>query len=229
MNRPFHSDPRLTLSALVTSVTLTACSSSSTTAAVDAGATPTDEQFCSAVIAGSNHCNAGADAGACTNAEVALYESNCSQIASVFSNALKSASVACEPCFSYDPVVVVSSSCGANAARVALSAAQNKLAQDYCAVCAGASGLTMAACEGAFWGLEGDAGASISGIGIGALPYSDAIIGLVDTTCIPELDAGSQLGCVDPFAACVGATTATAYLSALPIPSACTPGADAGE
>jgi hypothetical protein len=53
------------------------------------------------------------------------------------------------------------------------------------------------------------------------LSYSDTIVGLVDTACIPDLDAGSLTGCIEPFAYCISVTTATAFMSALPPLAAC--------
>ncbi len=219
MNRSFSPLRQSFLAALLATGSLPACSSSN--AASPASSASPDTQFCDAVISSNNRCQASGDAGACKNAELADWSDKCAQVASTYSTAMKSAYTTCGPSLPCGAVDVLLTSCGETAARAALSAAQTKLASDYCAVCAGTAGLSLATCEGAFWGLDADAGTILAGIGYGALAYSDAIVGLVDTSCIPELDAGSQLGCIDPFAACIGATTATAVTSAFPAPTAC--------
>jgi hypothetical protein len=107
------------------------------------------------------------------------------------------------------------------------TAAQTKLAQDYCAVCPRA-GQTAAECVAGFYGNVNDAGATgVGGPGNAIFGLSDSVASSVDTQCIPKLggDAGT-FGCALTFDACLFPIV----VAAVKPPAACTtiPGLDAG-
>ena len=95
-----------------------------------------------------------------------------------------------------------------------LTAAQTKLASDYCGACAVPLGQTVGACTSAFWGLQLDAGTP-PGPGAPRLSYADAIVSKVDSSCTPPHGDGGASAC-DSFALCAQEATA----ASLPQPPA---------
>jgi hypothetical protein len=128
----------------------------------------------------------------CTMAEVR----DCSMIAGNLSTAAQNAAAQCE---SSGQVMCPmdggtnNSSCLTNAlASAQPSAAQQKLAQDYCNVCAAPMNETVAACTTAFYQNADGGGTS----GYLFLLYNDDIVTKVDQTCVAGLSSdGGAFGC----------------------------------
>ena len=201
---------------LVGGLSLSACSNSSSPTG---GGTSSD--YCSAISSYATRCNV-------TNACLTATENDCSALASAYSGATLATVSACLnaiPC----------GDAGANAAAAcfqiatskgAPTAAQTKLAQDYCAVCAGSQ--TTAECASTFFTTTaGDSGVTVAtGPGNGLLGFSDTVATTVDTKCVPALGDGGLLACAATFRIC----EAQVSLAALPTaPAACTGGTTAGD
>jgi hypothetical protein len=100
------------------------------------------------------------------------------------------------------------------------TAAQTKLANDYCASCVPAA--KESSCVQGFYAQTGEGG--LGGPGAQLLIYGDTLITSIDTQCGPGfLDAGI-LGCEGPFFFCADDIVLKAY----PTPNACTTPGDAG-
>jgi hypothetical protein len=99
------------------------------------------------------------------------------------------------------------------------TAAQARLASDFCADCSDDAG--AAACEAEFY-VKADGG---FGPGVLLLEYADPLVNALDTTCIaqiaPDAGDGGLLGCAPKFALC-----GVAVLAASAPPDACK---DAGK
>lgn len=174
---PFRSVLAFSSFALVAAL-LEGCGS--TTAPTAGG--PSDDAFCSAYKTFVTACPYQGELAGCTSAVVAEVDSECSSFASIFSVAFENAVTSCAPatsCPSNDPFI---STCVASIASVT-TAAQTKLASDFCGACAATNGQTVSACTAAFWGLDTDAGIP-PGPGAVDLQYSDAIVDRIDSTCL---------------------------------------------
>jgi hypothetical protein len=196
---------------------VSACSGSTTGGSGGSGgATPAG--FCADYQAYATKCNVH---DACTTAILA----DCTSFASVFSSGYLSAFSTCaseETCV--DGGGTTASTCFASAqAALQPTAAQAKLATDYCASCAPAP-QTPAQCAASFYST-GDGGL---GIGSTLLDLNDTLTASIDTKCAETIgtDAG-LLGCSEGFYLCL----ASQLTSVVTLPAACTVttgGADGG-
>ena len=157
--------------------------------------------YCSAFSDYVNRCGI---TDACTQAEV----KQCSSLAAVYSPAAVNAQTSCAQNVQCgDAGAVAVGTCIQQAlAKLTPSSAQQKVAQDYCAVCAGS--MTTTDCVSGFY-TGTAAGASL-------LPFSDTIAQKIDTSCVSGLDAGA-FGCELTFLSC-----AELQIEAVaPFPAAC--------
>ena len=118
------------------------------------------------------------------------YANDCTTIASLYSDAMKGAIVSCAPlaCAASDPLIIAGITTCIASKLSTTSAAQNKLATDFCATCMAEA--KVSACVSAFYGS--------GGIGYGGLLLedSDSVIDAIDATCVTGTSAcGSFLGC----------------------------------
>ncbi len=200
---------------LLSTLSAAACSSSGTTTT-----TTSPADYCSALSSYVSRCNL-------TNACITATVGQCSSLASVASSAALAANAEClneTPCGDAGQTLDLQGCYQAKLAAPTPTAAQTKLAQDYCAVCA-APGQSAAACASSFYPTDTDAGVAVGGVpGAGTLlQYSDAVATNIDAQCVPA-DAGA-LGCLG-FGVCALKTLAAA---APPEPAACTGGVSFGD
>jgi hypothetical protein len=90
------------------------------------------------------------------------------------------------------------------------SAAQTKLATDYCESCSVAGG---EACKTAFFGTP-----SVPGLAIALLPFGDAIVEAVDTSCTKNVLG--KAACQAAFTTCLGAQTTKLLATSISVDSA---------
>jgi hypothetical protein len=194
----------LTLGAAVFLVEASSCNGSSfSTGTSDAGADGLADQSVGPLDAG----------GAICAAETTYYDrcmldapcdqtnlKNCAAFGSSLSAAAVDAYVACGPEFpcsaTADPT---QSPCvAAKLAMATPTAAQLKLATDYCMACGQSIKPT---CDAASFYSVG-AGGAANGVGFYALLFDDAVIHVLDTTCIPTSKDASAALCEDYYLIC---------------------------
>jgi hypothetical protein len=196
---------------------VSACSGSTTGGSGGSGgATPTG--FCADYQAYATKCNVH---DACTTGILA----NCTSFASAFSSGYLTAFSTCaSETTCVDGGGTTAATCFASAeASLQPTAAQAKLATDYCASCAFAP-LTPATCAASFYST-GDGGL---GIGSALLDLNDTITASIDTKCAETIGADAGiLSCTEGFYLCLAGQLTTV----LSLPAACTVttgGADGG-
>jgi hypothetical protein len=212
----------LRVSALVAVVaacasSVAACSSSSSgspgSGGSSGGTSPTD--YCSAISAYVSKCNL---TDACDVAE----EKECSSIAAAFSAQELSAEISCASVGTCGDAgdSAISDCVNAKQASFTPTAAQTKIAADFCAQCAEAFSDTPAQCQTAFFagtGTTSGTGFTAGEFGSLILDLSDAVTTSIDTTCTPSLSADAGQACVESFATCA----ATQLNTLVPTPAAC--------
>jgi hypothetical protein len=140
--------------------------------------------FCSVLSSYSQRCGVQ---NACEQAEVR----DCAMIVPAYSDAYLNGGVACQSqltCVEAGTTQAFSMCLQSYIASAPRSAAQTKLAADYCAVCA--NGMTAAACESSFW--------TANSLGAIVGVFGDAIIGQIDAQCTGAAlmqDSGRLGGC----------------------------------
>jgi hypothetical protein len=187
MNRALLSLTALATFAAAALAIVPACNSSSSSSGVGTSG------YCADLTSLAQKCNL---TDPCSQAEVR----DCAQIASSLSNAAVNAAEQClggndVQCPNTDGgTTSATTQCYTNALLGAQpTAAQQKLAQDYCNACAASMNLAVDACtSGFFKGADGGSG----GLGTLFLYYNDDLITKIDQTCTPAFstDAGS-FGC----------------------------------
>jgi hypothetical protein len=211
--------PAFSASALLLAVSLTVPACASSGSSSSGGANTSD--YCSQASDYVARCHI---TDACTLAQI----QDCSTTASNFSAATLAAEAACFSAASCgDGGTTTLANCP-QPAPGAPTAAQTKLAEDYCAVCHGLN-QTAADCVAGFYRSgPNEAGLpTLPGPGSSAIRLSDSFATNVDAECIPKLvpEAGA-LACTLAFDQCL-LQTLTAVLKQ---PAACSliPGIDAG-
>jgi len=163
--------------------TLVACSGS------DAGPQPTSEAgFCDALTSAYARC---AGAGSCGTSMSA----DCTKLASVLSPSVLDGAKGCVQSMTCgsDPLSCLGKALGS----ATPSAAQTKLATDYCESCSLVGG---DACKTAFFGTE-----QVPGLGFALLPFGDAPLAEIDSACTTS--SLGKTACQAGFTACLSATT----------------------
>ncbi len=171
-----------------------ACTSSSTgntSSANGAGS------FCSALSSYATRCQL---TSACDQVTV----STCPALATTFSNAYLDAVTECLPSVLCGDAGESSANACFNTSlgSAAPTAADQKLAEDYCAACA--SILGEPSCVTEFTSASLDAAAGVAAqVGTSVVIFSDALLEKVDTSCIAGLaDGGGLPGCTEIFQEC---------------------------
>jgi hypothetical protein len=162
--------------------TLVACSG-----AEDAPASP-EAAFCDALSGAYAGCGGGTTCGT----SIAV---DCTKLASLLSPSVLAGAKDCvesTACGS-DPLACLGKALG----DAEPSAAQNKLATDYCTSCSAVSG---AACETAFFGT-----ANVPGLAFVLLPFGDGPLEAVDSACTKS--SLGKTACQAAFTTCLSATT----------------------
>jgi hypothetical protein len=183
-----------------------------------------DSTFCGALKPYLTACPATGTSQACLQAQVGALSTECSGISSQYSTAYKNAVVRCAAptsCMFSDPFLTP---CFEQAVLSApFTAAQTKLADDYCALCASNASIDAAACPRQFWGIAPDGGVSnLSSPGGFALSFGDSFDEAIDTKCL----AGTAAAACGNFSLCAEMTIAQ---NSPTLPQACAPlGSDAG-
>ena len=166
---------------------LSLLSAATTVAVACSSSQPKDSSpYCSALSSYASRCNV---TDPCTLATI----SNCSQVASVLSDAYQSAAIQCASELTCaDGGGVLALTCLTSLlSTLTPSVAQRQLAADYCAVCASAVSQTVAGCEATFY--ADPAGGSLGNPGFLLLQYNDAIAASVDAHCISTSTCGTAL------------------------------------
>jgi hypothetical protein len=183
-----------------------ACSSSN-----GSGSSETPADFCSQLQGYVTKCNV-------TDPCTVQTSSNCTQLASALSSQTLAAYAQCYTDSSCgDAGAALAASCFATATKnLTPSAAQEKLATDYCAVCTVAPE-TAAECAAGFYSTGGDGGTP--GVGSSILDLSDSLATQLDTQCVAKIAAGSSaLVCLSSLGICAEPIIA----AAVTLPAACT-------
>jgi len=195
-----------------------ACGGSSSSSSVS------DSTFCGALKPYLTVCPAPGTSQACLQAQLDAVSTECGVISSQYSTAYKNAVVHCPApttCMFSDPFLTP---CFEQAVLSApFTAAQTKLANDYCALCASNQSIDAAACPRQFWGIAPDGGASnLNSPGGFALLFGDSFDEAIDTKCL----AGAAAAACGNFSLCAEMTVAQ---SSPALPQACARlGSDAG-
>jgi hypothetical protein len=207
-----------TIGALVAASTGVAVGCTSSSSSGSGGTTAS--QYCSALSSYASKCNID---DPCTAATL----QNCNAFAGVYSSAWLAAVTSCASQLS----CADGGGAAANACLAAVeshpspSASQEKLAEDYCAVCASSEMQTTAQCAQSFYAPTGDG--SIGGLGNFFLDYNDTIVTSIDTQCVPGLGDAGVFGCDFTLLACADGVIGKSYTA----PAACvsTSTGDAGS
>ena len=184
-----------------------ACTSSGGAAGGGGGGGGSSSAYCTALGNYFRQCNLN---DPCSQAEVR----DCAMTSAGLSDGYLNATTACaQQATCGDAGVVAGSSCvRAALANLQPTAAQQKLATDYCNVCATAASQAQATCVAAFYVSSGDGG--IGGPGVFLFPLNDTLAQQVDQTCIPALSADAgPLGCALGFEFCAFASIGTSLYS----------------
>jgi hypothetical protein len=174
-------------------------------------------QYCSALASYASRCNI---TDPCTQASV----QNCATYAGTYSSAWLGAVAQCAAeatCVDGGGTAATSCIQGLQAS-LAPSAAQEKLAEDYCALCATSAHQSTAQCTAGFYQQPGDG--SLGGPGAFYLEYSDTIASSIDTQCVPKLADAGLFGCDLPMILCADPIITKSY----PSIAACSTTVDAG-
>jgi hypothetical protein len=210
--------PAIAASSLLLAVSLTvpACTSSGSST----GTSTSD--YCSQASDYVSRCHI---TNACTLAQL----QDCGTIASNYSAATLAAEAACFSAATCGDAGTTPLASCPQPAPGAPTAAQTKLAEDYCAVCPGLN-QTTADCVAGFYGSGGanEAGIpTLPGPGNSAIRLSDSFATNVDSQCIPKLapEAGA-IACTLTFDQCLFQALTAVFKQ----PAACSliPGTDAG-
>ena len=159
------------------------------------------DAYCKALVAYCNRCNP--QLGAC---DVANF-SKCEQVAAEYGKDGRTALVACVDKAACDKDAGVDRCVRDKLLTATPTAAQTKLAQDFCAECAGDAGATSCATD--FY-VHADGG---PGPGESLLEWNDVVINGIDTACIPQIKAdagGAANGCGAKFSLCAVGVVAAA-------------------
>jgi hypothetical protein len=170
--------------------TLAACSSSETAPAT----TPTPEAgFCDSLASAYTKCGGAGSCGASMSAD-------CTKLASLLSPSVLDGAKGCveSTACGGDPLACLGKALG----DAKPSAAQTKLATNYCESCSVIGG---DACTTAFFGT-----AQIPGLGFALLPFGDAPLAEIDSECTKSVLG--KAACQAAFTTCLTATT-TNYLA----------------
>lgn len=188
---------RLILAAALVVGTVVACSSSD-----DGGAEPSAEAgFCDALASAYSKCSGGTSCGSALGAD-------CTKLASLLSPSVLDGAKSCveKTACGTDPLACLGKALGS----AKPSAAQTKLATDYCQSCSVVGG---DACTSAFFGT-----ASVPGLAFALLPFGDAPLEAVGSACTKN--ALGKTACQAAFSACLGATTTKFLATSLSADSA---------
>ncbi|HSO40844.1 MAG TPA: C2 domain-containing protein [Labilithrix sp.] len=163
---------------------MVACSSSGD----GGGEAPPEAGFCDTLA------NAYAKCGGATSCSTSL-GADCTKLASLLSPSVLDGAKSCveQTACGGDPLACLGKALG----NAKPSAAQTKLATDYCASCSVVGG---DACTTAFFGT-----ASVPGLAFALLPFGDAPLDAVDSACTKS--ALGKTACQAAFTTCLGATT----------------------
>jgi hypothetical protein len=177
------------------------CTSSSGGGVGSGGGT---SQYCSALSSYATKCNI---TDPCTQASI----QNCESYAGTYSSAWLAAVTSCAAettCVDGGGAAATSCVRGLQASLTP-TAAQEKLAQDYCALCATTAKQTAAQCTQGFYQQPGDGG--LGGPGAFYLDYSDTVATSIDTQCVPPLADAGLLGCDFPLIFCADGIVSKSY------------------
>ena len=165
-----------------------ACSSSE----VDDSAPSSEAGFCDALAGSYAKCSGGGGPSASCSTSLGA---DCAKLASILSPSILDSAKSCvvQTTCGSDPLGCI----GKSLAKATPSAAQTKLADDYCDSCSVVGG---EACKTAFFG-----NASVPGLAIALLPFGDGPVRAVDEACTKS--ALGKTACQAAFSTCLGATT----------------------
>ena len=184
------------VTAVMIVLALIACSSD------DAESTSSpDATFCGALTESYDKC---AGASACGDA----LRVDCTKLASLLNPSVLTAATACIQATGCgkDPLTCV----GKSLTALTPSAAQTKLATDFCASCASVGGDT---CEKAFFGSG-----KVPGLGFALLPFGDAPIAAIDEACTSS--SLGKVACQAAFSSCVSANASKVLAQSITVSSA---------
>jgi hypothetical protein len=174
------------------------------------GGTGGSSAYCSALQGYASKCNI---TDPCTTASL----QNCAAASAVLSSAYLSTITSCvSEATCVDGGGATATACfTSGVASLMPTAAQQKLAADYCAACAASQFQTTTQCQANFY-KAADGG--IAGVGSFFLEYSDTIVTAIDTQCTPALADAGLLGCGFTLIECAEAQITKTYTP----PVACT-------
>ena len=163
-----------------------ACSSSGG----DDAAPSSEAGFCDTLAGSYAKCGGGPSPSCSTS-----LGADCLKLASILAPSILESAKSCveQTACGSDPLGCIGKSLG----TATPSAAQTKLANDYCDSCSVVGG---EACKKAFFGT-----ASVPGLAIALLPFGDGPVGAVDEACTKSVLG--KTACQAAFSTCVGATT----------------------
>jgi hypothetical protein len=167
--------------------TLVACATVDEEAAPSSGA-----GFCDALAASYSKCTGSSGPSASCAASLGA---DCAKLAGILNAAVLDGATTCvqqNACGS-DPLGCLGKALG----KAEVTAAQTKLATDYCESCSVAGG---EACKTAFFGA-----ASVPGLAFALLPFGDAPLEAIDSACTSN--ALGKTACQAAFSSCLTATT----------------------
>ena len=189
---------KLFLAAALVVGTVVACSSSG---GGDGSAPSSEAGFCDTLASAYAKCGGGTSCSASLGAD-------CTKLASLLSPSVLDGAKSCveQTACGSDPLACLGKALG----NAKPSAAQTKLATDYCASCSVVSG---DACTTAFFGT-----ASVPGLAFVLLPFGDGPLEAVDSSCTKS--ALGKTACQAAFTTCLGATTTKFLAKTISVDSA---------
>lgn len=176
----------ITAAALVLG-TLVACSSSG-----DDGAAPSAQAgFCDSLASAYSKCSGSAGPSAACAASLGA---DCAKLSGILSASVLDSAKSCidQAACGSDPLACLGKALGSGEA----TAAQTKLATDYCDSCSVAGG---EACKTAFFGTAG-----VPGLAFALLPFGDAPLAAIDEECTTS--SLGKTACQSAFTTCLSAT-----------------------
>lgn len=181
--------------------TVVACA----TADVEEGAPSAQAGFCDALASSYSKCTGSSGPSASCAASLGT---DCAKLAGILSAPVLDAATSCvqQTACGSDPLGCLGKAVGS----AKTTAAQTKLATDYCDSCSVVGG---EACKTAFFGT-----ASVPGLAFALLPFGDGLLDAIDADC-----TSSKLGktaCQSAFSTCLSATTTKFLATSISVDSA---------
>jgi hypothetical protein len=191
---------KLIVAAALVVGTVVACSSSS-----DDAAPSSQAGFCDALAASYSKCTGSAGPSASCSASLGA---DCAKLAGILSAPVLDGAKTCveQTACGSDPLACLGKALG----NAEATAAQTKLATDYCDSCSVAGG---EACKTAFFGT-----ASVPGLAFALLPFGDAPLEAIDSACTSN--ALGKTACQAAFSSCLSATTTKFLATSISVDSA---------